>query len=337
MKQLLGPLLAALREGDAAMLVSVLSRQGSAPRGEGAAMLVLCSGEALGTVGGGRAEYEAQRQAASLLAAGEDRVETYRYTPNEVADLGMICGGTVELLFHFIAPSEENIALFARLAAACGPACHAAAYLARRIEHGRVTETGLADGAGQLGLAGFAVRGHGTARPKLYVEGDGFVFVEPVHRPGRLYLFGGGHVSQALCPALAKLDFRVTVYEDRPEFLSPERFPDAEALVLGPFDGVLDKLPVGAADYCVVMTRGHLADVSILRQLLSTKASYIGCIGSRRKTELTKTKLLAEGFTEADFARVHAPIGLPIGAETPDEIAVSVAAQLIAHRAGQTV
>ncbi len=156
----------------------------------------------------------------------------------------------------------------------------------------------------------------------------------PVVRAGRTYIFGGGHVSQALVPVLADLGFRPVVYDDRPEFANPALFPGAERTLCGDFTRLTEQVTVTPEDYVVVMTRGHQADYEVLAQVLRSGARYLGCIGSRRKLALCRERLLEAGFTEAEYSRLHAPIGLAIGAQTPAEIAVSVAAEMIAVRAG---
>jgi len=140
-------------------------------------------------------------------------------------------------------------------------------------------------------------------------------------------------VSQALVPAIAAVGFRPVVYDDRPEFADPVLFPQAEKTLCGPFTDLSRRISVTADDYVVVMTRGHQADYEVLAQTLRSGAKYLGCIGSRKKLALCRDRLLAAGFTAEEYGAVHAPIGLAIGAETPEEIAVSVTAELIAVRA----
>lgn len=153
-------------------------------------------------------------------------------------------------------------------------------------------------------------------------------------KAGRVYIFGGGHVSQALVPAIAAVGFRPVVYDDRPEFADPALFPQAEGTLCGSFEALSGQVKVTPDDYVVIMTRGHQADYEVLTQTLRSGAKYLGCIGSKKKLALCRDRLLAAGFTAEEYARVHAPIGLAIGAETPEEIAVSVTAELIAVRAG---
>lgn len=319
MKELLDAILRTLEAGDEAMLLTVLEKNGSAPRGAGASMLVTAYG-ASGTIGGGSAEFAAQQRALALLQEKGTAVETYRMLPNEIADLGMICGGTVEVLFQYLAASEETLACFRTLSEAANARRNA--WLARTVQHGAVARMEIASGCPG-----------GGRTPERIKTDAGFVFYEPVSLAGSVYVFGGGHVSQKLVPELARVGFPVCVFEDRPEFADKALFPDADAVYLGRFTEITDRIAIAPDDYAVVMTRGHQADYEVLTQVLKTEATYIGCIGSRRKVAVTRERLLADGFSEAEFARVHTPIGLPILAETPEEIAVSIAAELILHRA----
>ena len=152
--------------------------------------------------------------------------------------------------------------------------------------------------------------------------------------PERVYIFGGGHVSQKLVPALAAVEFRCVVLENRKEFCKPSLFPDAEEVRLIDYARVLQEISLTGNDYVVIMTRGHRDDLLIQSQVMRTPVRYIGVIGSKQKTAAVTAALREMGFTDEEFQRVHAPIGLPIRSETPAEIAVSITAQLILIRAG---
>jgi xanthine dehydrogenase accessory factor len=160
--------------------------------------------------------------------------------------------------------------------------------------------------------------------------------VEPLVPPVTVYIFGGGHIGARLVPLCHLLGFRTVVVDDRAEFASRDRFPLAGDVIAAPsFDRIIDDLPIGEDSYVVIVTRGHGGDQAILRQVLRRRPGYIGMIGSRRKRGLIFEQLAREGCTPDDLSRVHCPIGLPVGAETPEEIAVSIAAELIAARAGR--
>ena len=151
--------------------------------------------------------------------------------------------------------------------------------------------------------------------------------------PERLILLGGGHVSLALYEAALRLDFAVTVADDRPAFASYARFPEAKEVLCDSFEAALPRLNIGAGDFVCVLTRGHKDDVTCMKYLLrGNEPRYLGMIGSRRRVKGLFGLLAEEGYDQARLARVHAPIGLSIGAVTPAEIAVSILAELIAVR-----
>jgi len=151
---------------------------------------------------------------------------------------------------------------------------------------------------------------------------------------GAAYIFGAGHCGRSLAHILSTLDFRTVVIDDREEFCNAANIPDADRLLVpASMEAVFDELPVDGDSYVVIVTRGHAHDEVVLRRALRTGAGYIGMIGSRGKRETIYRRLLSDGYTQADIDRVSSPIGLPIGAESPEEIAVSIAAELIRARA----
>ena len=164
-------------------------------------------------------------------------------------------------------------------------------------------------------------------------EGQPFLLVMPVTSSGFVYIFGGGHVSRELVPVLAHVGFRPVIFEDRPDFADPKDFPGAVQTLVGDLANFGASIQVRRQDYIAIMTRGHMADYGVLEQALRTPARYVGLIGSRAKMAATSKRLMESGFTAKDIARIHNPIGLPILAETPAEIAISIAAEMIQHRA----
>jgi xanthine dehydrogenase accessory factor len=160
------------------------------------------------------------------------------------------------------------------------------------------------------------------------------VFVEPIEAAEELIIFGGGHVSYALFQVCKSLDFLITVTDDREEFADKKRFRGAKAVVCAPYDQQFSRLRIGRNAYVVIATRQHDADELCLRNALKTEAKYLGMLGSRGKWAAIKKHLRDSGAKAAALRRVHCPIGLNIGAITPEEIAVSIAAELIQCRAG---
>jgi xanthine dehydrogenase accessory factor len=158
------------------------------------------------------------------------------------------------------------------------------------------------------------------------------IFIEPVLPPALLYIFGAGHVALSLYSTAKRAGFDVTVIDDRENYANRERFPEAKEVIAEDFDQAMSRVTPGETSYIVIVTRGHRDDMGVLRWAVQTQARYIGMIGSKRKTITIFRELLKEGIAENLFDRVHAPVGLDIGAITPEEIAVAITAELIAAR-----
>ena len=158
------------------------------------------------------------------------------------------------------------------------------------------------------------------------------VFVEPVLPVPHAFIFGAGHISRALSQVAALAGFSVAVIDDRESFASRERFPDADSVHAGEYEEIFSSLAIGENGYIVIVTRGHRDDMRVLRLALATPARYIAMIGSKRKVLGVARELGKEGVPREAFARLHAPMGLDIGAVSPEEIAVSVVAEMIAVR-----
>ncbi len=303
MKELFEALLGRLTKGLPMVMVSVIESSGSAPRGPGARMLVDENGRAFGTVGGSAIEYQAILEAAALLETDGCFIREFSLHSQATADLDMVCGGDMKILLQHIGPAYTGL-------------CHAAM---DKIASGEAAYLVTELASGKMRLA------------SEFVEDSGF-FTQQVSGMGTVYVFGGGHVAQALVPLLARAEFSVVVLDDRPEFANAALFPDAMAAQLVDFER-LEGMEINAHDYVVIMTRGHSYDQVVLGQMLKTPAQYIGMMGSRGKRAHIYANLLGQGHSQADIDRVHSPIGLPIQAETPFEIGVSIVAELIQFRA----
>jgi xanthine dehydrogenase accessory factor len=241
-------------EGEEAALVTVVSATGSTPREEGAKMLVKPDASILGTIGGGSLEARVIEEAVKVIKQGKPKRFHISLTAAEAGEVGMICGGELE------------------------------------------------------------------------------VFIEPILTPPTLYIFGGGHISLSLAKMGQLLGFKIAVIDDRAEFASPDRFPEADILLAEDFTSSFPKLKIDKSSYIVIVTRGHQHDELVLEWAVGTQAKYIGMIGSKTKNKTIFSHLLAKGISKEQLDRVHAPIGLKINAQTPEEIAVSILAEVIKVR-----
>ena len=171
-----------------------------------------------------------------------------------------------------------------------------------------------------------------------YIEAaDPGSFVEDFKVKSKAYIFGGGHVAKALDPVLRHVDFDTVIIDDRPEYANADRFPEAErTIVCSDFDHCFDEIEPDEDSYLIIVTRGHRGDLQVLRKALQVPHAYLGMIGSRRKNQLLYETLMEEGVSEEALAQVYAPIGLEIGSETPEEIGVSIVAEIIKVRAERT-
>lgn len=318
---------AALSRGEDAVLSTIIESNGSVPRGEGAKMAVFTQGTE-GTVGGGPVEFACEKMGRAQLALKASAIKQYELSASKAATLGMVCGGDVEVLFVYLSHANAQATeVVQAILEAYGRGEDA--WLVYRYADGQATIGLYTEAEGLQCLPDVdaaeieAMRGEHTA---MHRDGDTLLLVEPLVQAGMVYVFGGGHVSQALVPVLRTVAFRTAVFEDRPEFVADG--------ILGDYAKISDCITITDRDYVVIMTRGHLSDAVVLEQVLRTPARYIGMIGSRKKLAATKERLLAAGFGEADFARMHSPIGLPIGGSTPQEIAISIAAEMIQVRSG---
>jgi xanthine dehydrogenase accessory factor len=158
------------------------------------------------------------------------------------------------------------------------------------------------------------------------------VLLEPVFSEPTVYIFGGGHISEQLAPLAKKVHFKVVVIDDREMFANRERFPEADEVIVLEFEKCFDRLNIDDSSYIIIVTRGHLYDGFVLEQAVKTNARYIGMIGSKKKIKTLYEILVKKGVSKETLNRVHAPIGLDINSETPEEIAVSIVAQLIKVR-----
>ena len=168
---------------------------------------------------------------------------------------------------------------------------------------------------------------------ELLIEAEGERYVRRFEAPERLIILGGGHIALPLCRMATMLDFSVTVVDDRPSFANAARFPEAAEVLCLPFAEAIARLRLTGSDYVCIVTRGHRWDAVCLREILmGTLPSYLGMIGSKKRVGGVRDMLAAEGFDPAALDRLHAPIGLPIRAQTPAEIALSICAEMIAHK-----
>ncbi|BEQ14397.1 XdhC family aldehyde oxidoreductase maturation factor [Desulfoferula mesophila] len=344
-----------LAQGNSLCLATIIAQKGSAPRSAGSRFFVRGDGSFWGTIGGGNFEAQVIEKAALALRQGRTELMHYRLMGADVADSEMICGGDLDVYLDPVSADDpDNLALYQAAAQSTnggrGRAMLAtlmidggsprAAGRKLLLRHGQpalgslpVDEDGLASLAAKLGANGsfpqqlWDAPGAASLPAPLLLES---IATQPV-----VYIFGGGHVSQKLAPLAAMAGFGLVVADDRPEWGNRQRFPQAQEIWNRPLEKVLEGESLGPDAYIVIVTRGHLYDKEVLAQSLRQNAAYVGMIGSKRKRAMIYKALSEEGVTSAQLEQVHSPIGLAIGAETPEEIAISIVAELVMVRAAR--
>ena len=315
-----------LAAGRGLVAATIVEAEGSTPQVPGATAVFSATGLVAGTVGGGLLEARVEAAAGLALGDGKARLLTVRLDADPADLEGAICGGSAVVL---VDPGVgDDRAVFeralegfrkrrpGRLVTEVRPGTEGSVAVERRFEDGPEA---------------------GGGGPRLIKGGEGrVIFVEPVTPLPRLVIAGAGHVGRAVARLGAGLDFVVTVIDDRPDFANAAGVPEADEIVVGGIGMSLAERAIGPEDFVVIVTRGHEKDAEALRAVIGRPAAYIGMIGSKTKVGLMRRAFLEKGWAKAEeWDRVRAPIGLAIGSKTVEEIAVSIAAELVQVRAGR--
>lgn len=317
MRDILPTLVRWRAEGRRAAIATVVERRGSAPRDPGASLALNDAGEIAGSVTGGCVEPSVLRDAQDVLDGGPARLREHGIADDDAFEVGLACGGTVGIL---VAPLDLSLV----------PALSAAVEADRAV-----ALTIVADGD-RIGEQHLRTEPAGSVAQLLelgesaLVDLDGTaVFVHCLAPRPNLYVFGAIDHAAALVRVGKVLGYRVTVCDARAAFVTPERFPEADELVVAWPDRFLAETPVDARTAICVLTHDEKFDVPALVAALQTPAVYIGAMGSKITTADREVRLRAAGLDDAAIGRIHAPIGLAIGARTPEEVAVAIGAELV--------
>jgi xanthine dehydrogenase accessory factor len=314
-------------------------------------MIIYPDGKTAGSIGGGCVEAEVWQETRKVFRRAEPRLGTFVLADDPNQPGGDVCGGTMEVLMDLWRPRELDRALLDRI--------HAAQQAGRPVTVATLVGlegTGLAASpgdkllvddagvqAGNLDLAGGTAEVVAAAQEVLttgrfgvrifrFGTASAYVLLEPILPSPTLLIVGAGHIAGPLAKLGRLLDFRVVVLDDRPMFATQERFPEADEVIAADFTSTLARYPITSSTYIVLVTRGHEHDEAGLRVVLDSPARYIGMIGSKRRVMVVFERVLRDGFDPEKLARVHAPIGLDIGARTPEEVGIAVAAEIVALR-----
>jgi len=341
----------ALENKEKVALATLITRVGSAPRAVGAKYLVKGDGTSSGSIGGGCVEAEVWQEAQKVMEKGGGRVLHFELTSEQLAEGGLICGGDIDIFLEPLLEEFLNIYKEAAKIRQKGGTAILATLVS--VDGTFLKETNSKMLMKPSGEKVGSLLGGVELEKKVLKEGKGLlkekkprvlvlspenrrmeILLEPIFSEPTVYIFGAGHVSEQLAPLSKKVHFKVVVIDDREMFANRNRFPGADEVIVSEFENCFDQLYIDDSSYIVIVTRGHLYDGFVLQQALKTNARYIGMIGSKKKIKTLYEDLMKKGVPKEALDRVYAPIGIDINSETPEEIAVSIVAELIKVRGG---
>lgn len=347
MESLIPYILDCLEAGEPVAVAAIIGHKGSTPRTSGSKMVVHRDRRIAGTIGGGLIEARVMDACVELIQTGQSRIHEFALDKQIKDGLDMVCGGHLTVFMEALNPDRDLAAVYRAAAhreqkgqkAVLVSAIRGKSLSGFTTHNSLVLPDGSVNGTAVIPKSLLdAIRDNpfSSPLPQLYSQGlDQFV-IQPLIPADTLFIFGAGHVGLSLARMAHLTDFQTVVVDDRQEFANPERFPHARNVVVtDDFDTCFDHLDIDPNAYIAILTRGHLHDQSVLEQALKRDAAYIGMIGSRSKRDQIYMNLQEKGVTEERLKAVYSPIGLPIKAETPGEIAVSIMAQIIDIRAAR--
>ena len=318
MRELLEELARARSRGDRVALATVVGTRRSAPRPIGSKLLVTGNGELYGSVSGGCVEADVYEACQGLLAGEQSRVLTYGITDDEAFEVGLPCGGEIDVLV--VEPDAE---LLARLED-----------VVRNEDHA-VLFTNLEDGAQRLVVEGEEAEADALIRgARSCVVGS--TFADVFGPPPRLFVYGAVDTAEALCKAAKAIGWRTIVADARGKFATKERLPSADEVIVAWPDEAFARVDPDHATAVVVLTHDDKFDVPALEAALASEAFYVGALGSRRNQARRRERLAEAGVADESLDRIHGPAGLDLGAATPAETALSILAEIVATRFGRS-
>lgn len=338
MKKLFLELKRCLLNHENTVLVTIIASSGSTPRGAGSRMLVKSDGSIVGTIGGGIVEHKCIQKAMDALQKGVSSIEGFTLAKDEVYKTGNVSGGNVDVYMQFMDSDDPScLSLCDDIIDALDT--NEDCWLILDISDHTCWHMGLysaSQGLRHIEVDNEIIDSLEIHRAYQKSYRDKLYYLEPLIQSGFVYVFGGGHVAQALVPVLTFVGFRCIVMDDREQFANKDVFPDAIQTIVGDMEHIDQYVHIQKTDYVCIMSRGHQYDLELQKQVLSARPKYLGMIGSRRKIAHNKEVLLQCGFSEEEIDACHMPIGLDIKAVTPQEIAISIVAEMIMIRAKQS-
>ena len=338
-----------LSTGSPVVLASIVGMEGTIPRKTGTKMVVKADGNIYGTIGGGLYEAAAISESEAVITAGRSKFIKFDLMGEDSSSEDMICGGKAVVLLDYLSAGDGNIDLFKNMVnfiskgedfyfvtiyTESGQEINISGHVLI-FSDGRTAGDEVLEDSDIINLR--AELHNVSSTPILTIDERKFI-IDPIRKVQTLYCFGAGHVAVPTAHIASLVGFKVIVFDDREEFANTGRFPDVEEIgIVKDYDHALDGLKIDRDSFIIILTRGHRYDRKVLEQAIRTDARYIGMISSKKKRDSVYKTLISTGITTAEeLERVHSPIGLTIGGETPEEIAVSIVAELIFERGKKT-
>lgn len=332
-----------LEKDESFVMATIAAHVGSTPREAGTRMIIRKNGEIFGTIGGGLVEASVQKKAKEVFENQNTILQNYNLDREQAAALDMICGGNLMVCIAYVdAKQKENLDVYQSVLDAI------------QKKEKRWLVTFLPDLSQETSLQQCIIKPDGSIIGNIKDDLEELkefssqikrftafrsstnrnYMIEPIGNVSKAYICGAGHVGQKLAPLLNYVGFYTIVLDDRKEFANEQRFPTAdEVIVLESFDSTFSGFEMDSDSYIVIVTRGHKHDKTVLEQALKTDAGYIGMIGSKPKRDKIYQQLMEEGFTKEEIDQVYSPIGVDIRSETPEEIGISITAEMVRVRA----
>lgn len=347
--EIIKKLIFSLNSGQDGVLAVITGVTGSTPRKTGTKMIVTEDHKIYGTIGGGLGEEIVRRECLNALSIKSSFEYGIKLTGDIAAGEGMICGGNMDVFINYISKDDQyTLKVLTRyvdsvlnnenpvLVTLTGITGEDNILLGRKMvvwANGYVFGDFRSEKINSLAMSA-VYNAEKNTKPRLItssLDQNNKIqfFIDPgVHNP-EILILGGGHIALPLVKIASLLGFKVIVVDDRPEFANNKRFPGADKVICNSFERALAGMDIGPGTYSIIVTRGHEYDRDCLREVIKRPAAYIGMIGSRRKVKVIMQQLAEEGISPEKLAAVFSPIGLDIGAQTPEEIALSIMAEVV--------
>lgn len=338
MKRIMDSIVESLKMQHDVVIATIVQKSGSAPREAGTKMMIRKDGTIVGTIGGGLLEAMCMKCAPDILSNKKHVMQDFELSDSDATAQGMVCGGEVRVLLEYL-DTLDIPQLSIHHKAQELSSLETDFVMITKISQKRIvgqskwicTEAELfgEDDKEVLRIVEELRKNFNRIKFHLYT-GKEIYMIEPCYATQKLYIVGAGHVSQQIAMLSKSVGFYTVVIDDRAEFANQERFPYADEVhVISSYSTLRQEVEIAKNGYIVIVSRSHALDQIVLQQALDTNAKYIGMIGSKTKKAHIYGELLAEGFAKEALEEVHCPIGVPIGAQTPEEIAISIVAELI--------